>query len=254
MNTRPSGVAQCAATVGELADHRDHDVLEPGLLDRAAEERAACPCGRCGDRRGARRGAPSPAWFSSEPRWWSTVNSTRPAPRARRRRGRSPTSRSTSRSRAAGRAAPPRGPPSCSARPSSSGMKPTAARAASSSRSVHDLQGTLPRMEPETQAPDRNLAMELVRVTEAAALAAGRWIGRGDKNAADGAAVDAMRLVLNSVVDGGRRRHRRGREGRSADAVQRRGDRRRRSRRATSPSTRSTAPPSRRSVATTRSR
>jgi fructose-1,6-bisphosphatase II len=47
--------------------------------------------------------------------------------------------------------------------------------------------------------PDRNLAMELVRVTEAAALAAGRWIGHGDKNAADGAAVDAMRLMIDSV-------------------------------------------------------
>ena len=58
-------------------------------------------------------------------------------------------------------------------------------------------------MEPEPQAPDRNLAMELVRGTEAAALAAGRWMGRGDKNAADGAAVDAMRLVLNTVsMDG----------------------------------------------------
>ncbi len=55
----------------------------------------------------------------------------------------------------------------------------------------------------QPQPPDRNLAMELVRVTEAAALAAGRWMGRGDKNAADGAAVDAMRLVLNSVsMDG----------------------------------------------------
>ncbi len=50
------------------------------------------------------------------------------------------------------------------------------------------------------QAPDRNLAMDLARVTEAAALAAGRWLGRGDKNAADGAAVDAMRLVLNTVA------------------------------------------------------
>ncbi len=58
-------------------------------------------------------------------------------------------------------------------------------------------------MNPEPQAPDRNLAMELVRVTEAAALAAGRWMGRGDKNGADGAAVDAMRLVLNTVsMDG----------------------------------------------------
>ena len=47
--------------------------------------------------------------------------------------------------------------------------------------------------------PDRNLAMELVRVTEAAALAAGRWIGRGDKNRADKAAVDAMRLMIDSV-------------------------------------------------------
>jgi len=47
--------------------------------------------------------------------------------------------------------------------------------------------------------PDRNLAMELVRVTEAASLAAGRWIGRGDKNAADKAAVDAMRLMVDTV-------------------------------------------------------
>ncbi|MBV8951558.1 MAG: class II fructose-bisphosphatase [Actinobacteria bacterium] len=55
----------------------------------------------------------------------------------------------------------------------------------------------------QPQAPDRNLALELARVTEAAALAAGRWMGRGDKNSADGAAVDAMRLVLNSVsMDG----------------------------------------------------
>ncbi|HEX4778549.1 MAG TPA: class II fructose-bisphosphatase [Acidimicrobiia bacterium] len=55
----------------------------------------------------------------------------------------------------------------------------------------------------ERPAPDRNIALELARVTEAAALAAGRWMGRGDKNSADGAAVDAMRLVLNSVsMDG----------------------------------------------------
>ena len=47
--------------------------------------------------------------------------------------------------------------------------------------------------------PDRNLAMELARVTEAAALAAGRWIGHGDKIAADGAAVDAMRLMIDTV-------------------------------------------------------
>ena len=56
---------------------------------------------------------------------------------------------------------------------------------------------------PEKQAPTRNLAMELVRVTEAAALAAARWVGGGDKEAADGAAVDAMRLVLGTVpMDG----------------------------------------------------
>jgi len=48
-------------------------------------------------------------------------------------------------------------------------------------------------------APDRNLAMELVRVTEAAALAAGRWVGRGDKIGGDGAAVDAMRQLLSTV-------------------------------------------------------
>jgi fructose-1,6-bisphosphatase II len=49
-------------------------------------------------------------------------------------------------------------------------------------------------------APDRNIAMELVRVTEAAAMAAARWIGRGDKEDADRAAVDAMRFVLDSVA------------------------------------------------------
>ena len=53
------------------------------------------------------------------------------------------------------------------------------------------------------EKPDRNLALELVRVTEAAALAASKWMGRGDKNASDGAAVNAMRLVLNSCdMDG----------------------------------------------------
>jgi fructose-1,6-bisphosphatase II len=55
----------------------------------------------------------------------------------------------------------------------------------------------------QREAPDRNLGMDLARVTEAAALAAGRWVGRGDKEAADQAAVDAMRLVLNTVpMDG----------------------------------------------------
>lgn len=47
--------------------------------------------------------------------------------------------------------------------------------------------------------PDRNLALELVRVTEAAAIAAGHWVGAGDKNSADGAAVDAMRSFLSTV-------------------------------------------------------
>ena len=46
---------------------------------------------------------------------------------------------------------------------------------------------------------DRNLALDLVRVTEAAAMAAGRWVGRGDKEGGDGAAVDAMRKLINSI-------------------------------------------------------
>jgi len=50
-----------------------------------------------------------------------------------------------------------------------------------------------------SQKPTRNLALELVRVTEAAALSAGRLMGRGEKEVADKAAVDAMRLVLNSI-------------------------------------------------------
>jgi fructose-1,6-bisphosphatase II len=52
---------------------------------------------------------------------------------------------------------------------------------------------------PRREAPDRNLALELVRVTEAAAMAAGRWVGRGDKNGGDGAAVDAMRKLIGTV-------------------------------------------------------
>src|SRR5881392_672579 len=55
----------------------------------------------------------------------------------------------------------------------------------------------------ETSKPDRNLALEMVRVTEAAALAAARWVGRGEKEEADQAAVDAMRLLLDTVpMDG----------------------------------------------------
>jgi fructose-1,6-bisphosphatase II len=61
----------------------------------------------------------------------------------------------------------------------------------------------LDELTPPPSAPDRNLALELVRVTEAGALAAGRWIGRGDKIRADQAAVDAMRLMLDTVsMDG----------------------------------------------------
>src|SRR6185369_1545852 len=60
-----------------------------------------------------------------------------------------------------------------------------------------------PMSTPPSQKPDRNLALELVRVTEAAALAAARMVGRGDKEGADQAAVDAMRLVLDTVsMDG----------------------------------------------------
>src|SRR5215212_1095231 len=52
-------------------------------------------------------------------------------------------------------------------------------------------------------SPDRNLALELVRVTEAAAMAAGRWVGRGDKHGADGVAVNAMRTLISTVsMDG----------------------------------------------------
>jgi fructose-1,6-bisphosphatase II len=60
---------------------------------------------------------------------------------------------------------------------------------------AHDLR--------DTSVPDRNLALELVRVTESAALAAARWVGRGDKESADQAAVDAMRFTLHAVpMDG----------------------------------------------------
>ncbi|HEX8744942.1 MAG TPA: class II fructose-bisphosphatase [Thermoleophilaceae bacterium] len=57
--------------------------------------------------------------------------------------------------------------------------------------------------DPTGARPDRNLAMELVRVTEYGALAAARWVGLGEKEKADGAAVDAMRLMLDTVrMDG----------------------------------------------------
>src|ERR671920_2336557 len=56
-----------------------------------------------------------------------------------------------------------------------------------------------PGLSAPREAPDRNLALELVRVTEAAAMAAGRWVGRGDKNGADGVAVNAMRTLISTV-------------------------------------------------------
>ncbi|UGY93430.1 class II fructose-bisphosphatase [Streptomyces gobiensis] len=55
------------------------------------------------------------------------------------------------------------------------------------------------QLEVSPEAPDRNLALELVRVTEAGAMASGRWVGRGDKNGADGAAVKAMRTLVSTV-------------------------------------------------------
>lgn len=58
-------------------------------------------------------------------------------------------------------------------------------------------------LQPAAQAPDRNLALDLVRVTEAGAMAAGRWVGRGDKNGADGVAVNAMRSLINTVAMNG---------------------------------------------------
>ncbi len=56
-----------------------------------------------------------------------------------------------------------------------------------------------PELGVRPESPDRNLALELVRVTEAAAMAAGRWVGRGDKEGADGAAVNAMRRLIHTV-------------------------------------------------------
>src|ERR687889_1284622 len=59
---------------------------------------------------------------------------------------------------------------------------------------------TMPEsLEVAPENPDRNLALELVRVTEAAAMAAGRWVGRGDKNGADAVAVNAMRVMISTI-------------------------------------------------------
>ncbi|APF40510.1 class II fructose-bisphosphatase [Neomicrococcus aestuarii] len=64
---------------------------------------------------------------------------------------------------------------------------------------ANDFSHLSPRLSVSDAEPDRNLALELVRVTEAAAIAASPWVGFGDKNTADGAAVDAMRAMLSSV-------------------------------------------------------
>lgn len=63
----------------------------------------------------------------------------------------------------------------------------------------HDYSHLSPRLSVSDSEPDRNLALELVRVTEVAAIASAPWVGMGDKNSADGAAVDAMRSMLSSV-------------------------------------------------------
>ena len=65
--------------------------------------------------------------------------------------------------------------------------------------STAESSGMPAAMVAEGQPPDRNLGLELVRVTEAAAMAGGRWVGRGDKNGADGAAVNAMRAMMGTV-------------------------------------------------------
>ena len=64
---------------------------------------------------------------------------------------------------------------------------------------MSDARQLSPGLTAAHEAPDRNLALELVRVTEAAAMAAGRWVGRGDKNGADGVAVNAMRALISTV-------------------------------------------------------
>jgi fructose-1,6-bisphosphatase II len=64
---------------------------------------------------------------------------------------------------------------------------------------MSDASPRSPGLSVAHEAPDRNLALELVRVTEAAAMAAGRWVGRGDKNGADGVAVNAMRALISTV-------------------------------------------------------
>src|SRR6516165_8868550 len=77
------------------------------------------------------------------------------------------------------------------------GQSPT--MTAEGNRSVTVAGRDASQTRPRGEAPDRNLALELVRVTEAGAMAAGRWVGRGDKEGGDGAAVDAIRELVNTV-------------------------------------------------------
>src|SRR3954471_20603297 len=64
---------------------------------------------------------------------------------------------------------------------------------------MSDASTLSPGLGTPREAPDRNLALELVRVTESGAMAAGRWVGRGDKNGADQVAVNAMRIMISTV-------------------------------------------------------
>ena len=119
-----------------------------------------------------------------------------------------------------------------SARPGSTARASASRRAArlTATQHRHQPRPSGRRMTPP-ETPDRNLALELVRVTEAAAMAAGRWVGLGEKNDADASAVDAMRRLIGTVAMRWRRRHRRGRERPRPDALQRRTGRRRHGRR-----------------------
>ena len=74
-----------------------------------------------------------------------------------------------------------------------------AATAPAPTREISTVTSTNDARSDSAAVPDRNLAMELVRVTEAAAIAGSRWVGCGDKNRADGAAVDAMRTFIETV-------------------------------------------------------
>ena len=81
-----------------------------------------------------------------------------------------------------------------------SARRRASSRAASISSAWKRSRADVGSKDVSAEVPDRNLALELVRVTESAATFASRWIGRGDKNAADQAAVDAMRLMLDTVA------------------------------------------------------